>query len=377
MNNIKLMYIMSFLQGLIFYGPAATLYRQSRGLSIYHMFLIESIFMILMIMFEVPWGWFADRYGYKRTLIISNFILFLSKIIFYFANSFSMFLCERILMALYSSGISGCDTALLYSCSGKKNSEKLFGVYNSMNNGAFILASFIFTFMSIVSLDFTVFASIFPCAIAFFIAFFIDDTNLSSHKKYSFKDTFRNISIDKRILIIVVSTSLISEVAHSIGVFLNQIQYIRSGLSIKYFGILTSLVQCFCILAVFTHTITKKFGVKNILQLLIAVLSTVCLILAYTNNPFLSVFLIAATQGIFAIISPIVLNIENESITADNRATILSTYAIITDIIASFVNIFLGVFADISIKLTFLNCSIIAAVSLILAYLFFHLYKTA
>lgn len=69
--NYYIMIVISFLQGMVFYGPVATIYRQGRGLSMYQIFLIESVNMILMIAFEIPWGWFADKFGYKTTLVIS------------------------------------------------------------------------------------------------------------------------------------------------------------------------------------------------------------------------------------------------------------------------------------------------------------------
>lgn len=62
------MYVIIFLQGLVFYAPVATLYRQDRGLSISEIFLIESVSWILMIILEVPWGWFSDRFGYKKNI---------------------------------------------------------------------------------------------------------------------------------------------------------------------------------------------------------------------------------------------------------------------------------------------------------------------
>ena len=85
-RNIYLMYIIVFLQGFVFYGPIATVFRENRGVSIYQIFLIESISMILIMLFEVPWGIFADKFGYKKTLVISNFIFFISKIVFFKAN---------------------------------------------------------------------------------------------------------------------------------------------------------------------------------------------------------------------------------------------------------------------------------------------------
>ena len=124
-TNVYLMFAIVFLQGFIFYGPIATMYRQARGISMYDIFIIESISWILMIIFEIPWGWFADKFGYKKTIIISNLIFFVSKIIFFKAYSFEMFLLERVFLAIALSGLSGCDIALIYSSIDEKKSEKI------------------------------------------------------------------------------------------------------------------------------------------------------------------------------------------------------------------------------------------------------------
>jgi MFS family permease len=71
-----------------------------------------------LILFEIPWGWFADRFGYKKTIIIS--------------------------IAL--SGLSGCDIALLYSSTDGEKSGKTFGRYNAFSTGGFLIASFLMSF---------------------------------------------------------------------------------------------------------------------------------------------------------------------------------------------------------------------------------------
>lgn len=78
-RNIYLMYLIVFFQGFVFYGPIATLYRQANGLSMSDIFIIESFFGLCIIIFEVPWGWLADRVGYKRIFVLSNAIFFYLK----------------------------------------------------------------------------------------------------------------------------------------------------------------------------------------------------------------------------------------------------------------------------------------------------------
>lgn len=65
-KNIYLMYAISCLQGMVFYGPIATLYRQAQGVTVFEITLIESISLVLCLLLELPWGIIADRIGYPH-----------------------------------------------------------------------------------------------------------------------------------------------------------------------------------------------------------------------------------------------------------------------------------------------------------------------
>lgn len=65
-KNYVIMCILAALQGLVFYAPISTLYRTSRGISVAEIFLTETVLLITMILFEIPFGYFSDKYGYKK-----------------------------------------------------------------------------------------------------------------------------------------------------------------------------------------------------------------------------------------------------------------------------------------------------------------------
>ena len=64
-KNVYLLYGVALLQGMVFYAPIATLYRQERGLGIFEITLIESISMVVSLALELPWGFLAERIGYR------------------------------------------------------------------------------------------------------------------------------------------------------------------------------------------------------------------------------------------------------------------------------------------------------------------------
>lgn len=370
-RNYFLLCTIAFLQGFIFYGPIATIYRQSRGISIYEIFIIESIFMVLMVVFEIPWGWFADRFGYKTTLVSAIFLSFISKIVFYKAFSFEFFLLERVLLALSLSGVSGCDTALLYSSVGKEHSEKAFGRYYALSTFGFLLATSASTIIVSVSMDLTAFLTIIPYGISVVAALFLQDIKAEVEERPNIIGSLRKVVSNRRLLLFIVAVALLSEVSHSVTVFLNQLQYQRSGIDIRHFGIIMALIQLLTMLSAKTHSITKAIGQEKTVSIMAGVICASTLLLVFTESPLLSVLLIAFVGLSNAIIMPISSDIQNKSISTSDRATILSAYAMTIDIVSAVINLAIGKTANQSIQLTFVICSSLAGAALLLSLYFF------
>lgn len=369
--NVYIMYIIVFLQGFVFYGPIATIYRQNRGLSLSSMFLIESISWILMILFEIPWGWFADRFGYKKTLIISNFTFFISKIVFYKAYSFPMFFLERVLLSLSLAGISGCDIALLYSSIEENESEKVFGRYNAIATAGFLIASFISTALIKISLDSTAFWTIIPYGIAVVFTFFIKDVEIYKEEKPILRESISRVIKNKEIIFLVISASLINEVVQAVSVFLNQKQYIRCGIPLAAFGILTAFMQIVRLSSAKVHKFTDKLGRNKIIGTLYMIITVSCIILILTRNAGLSIIAVALICASSAIVSPIIAFLENKNIKTKDRATILSLYAMCGDLVAAGANIVVGKTADVSLNMAFITCILLS----FMAFILFLVYK--
>jgi MFS family permease len=362
---------MSFLQGLVFYGPIATVFRQSRGISLYEIFILASILMVSMILLEIPWGYFADKFGYKRTLILSFFLFFISKIAFYYANSFSLFLVETLLMALAFSGISGCDSALLYSSADEKDSEKVFSYYNALGAAGLFTASLASTFIVKRSMDLTALLTVISYGIVFILSLFLKDIDYKK-QDLSIKSSMKNALSNKLIFIFVIGMALISETTHSIAVFLNQPQYLKSGIGIKYFGAITAFMQIICILSARAYRLSRKFGQKNLIIGLFISITAASILLAFTRNPFITVLIIAIIEGAFALCQPLSQDIQNKSITTGDRATLLSAYAMAGDIFASLTNLAIGKAADISLEAGLILCGILSGSAVVLVYVFFN-----
>lgn len=365
--NIYILNIIIFLQGFVFYAPIATIYREKRGISLSQIFLIESIYMILIILMEIPWGRFADKFGYKKTLILSNFIFFLSKIIFFKADSFFMFFIERLLLAISISGLSGCDTALIYvSLDEEDNSERAFAKYGFFANLGFLLGSLLATFIINISIDSAAFYTIIPYGFAFLLSFLLKDIKGKATESLGIKRNLKYVFSKKNIVIIIIAIALITEVVQSITVVLNQGIYIKSNIDIKYFGLILVAIQIINLISVKSYKLTNKIGQKSSIKLFIIIIALSSFSLIFIKNGFLAFIGIALISTSRSFIEPIFMDIKNKSIQSIDRATLLSIYSMFQSIVASIVNPLIGVTSNYSLELGLIVCSIISIISLIL-----------
>lgn len=361
------MNLIIFLQGFVFYAPIATIFREARGISLAQIFLIESISMILIILFEIPWGVFADKFGYKKTLIIANFIFFISKIVFFKANSFWMFLLERILLSISISGLSGCDSALIYlSINKDDNSERIFARYGWFSTIGFLLASVMSTFIINISMDSAAYYTIIPYGLAFLASLFLKDIKSEIKERESIKESFKIVLNNKKIIVFIISLALITEVFQSVTVFLNQGQYIKSGIDIKYFGILLVIIQIMRLISVNSYKLSSKLGQNKSINFLMRLIFLACLLLIFIDSSIGSVLCIGITATSMALIEPMGVDIKNKSISSENRATILSIYSMLGSIISAVINPIIGFASDSSLENGLIICSLISLVSIIL-----------
>lgn len=361
------MYSIVFLQGLVFYGPIATVYRESRGITLSEIFMIESISWLLAMLLEVPWGWFADRFGYKRTLIISNFIFFISKIVFFKSYSISMFLLERVLLAFSVSGLSGCDTALLYSSiKNKENSEKIFGMYNSFSTVGFLIACIASYFIINISMDLAALITIIPYGIATGVTFFISEDINPSKNRNDILNNLKSVFKNKDMLRKLISFALVTLVVQSVTVFLNQGQYVKSGINARYFGLLLAINQVIRLSASKSYRLSNKYGQVSVIRIMYIMIGVSCLSLVVINNSLLSVILILLISLGSSLINPIIMDMQNKGITTENRATMLSIYSMIISVVTAIINPFIGLCADSSIELAFVGCFTLCVIAYIL-----------
>lgn len=356
-RNIHLMYIIVFLQGMVFYGPVATLYRQAEGVSILQITIIESISLALCIVLELPWGIIADKIGYRKTMIICCGFYFVSKIIFWQASGFGGFLLERILLSVVIAGLSGVDTSILYLSCKKEESQQVFGIYEGLGTAGLLFAAFIYSVAIGENYKLAGFLTMMSYAIAAILAFFLKEVRIEEEQKTSLSEFVKFLKetiTNKYLLMFLIGIAVFNETHQTITVFLNQLQYVRCGLSDKMIGYIYILVTIIGLCSVYSAKITKKLGKAGLMRVCYVLAMIACALLAFTNHAWISVSAIIMIRIVFSLAQPLQTELQNRQVMTSNRATALSINAVIIDSIGVGTNVVFGALAKSNLMTAFL-----------------------
>ncbi len=368
-KNIYIMYAIALLQGMVFYSPIATLYRQAQGVTVFQISVIESISLALSILLEIPWGIVADRIGFRKTMIFCSWLYFVSKIVFWKADGFGGFLAERVMLSVVLAGFSGVDSSILYlSCNGA-DSQKVFGIYNSAGMAGLLTAAAVFSVFVKDNYALAGFLTVVSYGLAALLSLGLAEVNPAKseqHQPEPFKATFQNTLRNRTLLLFLIAGALLSEAHQTITVFLNQLQYERCGLNSSAMGFIYIIAAILGMLGVYSSAVTRRAGVHRSYLLFCGLAVMSCLTLGLTKNAVPSIINILTLRISNTLFEPFQSELQNRQITTKNRATALSIHAMFTDCIAIGTNLVFGILSDWGLSAAFLFGAGICTLSMVL-----------
>ncbi len=355
-RNVYIMYAISLLHGMVFYGPIATLYRQAQGISVFQITVIESISLMLCIILELPWGIVADKIGYKKTMVFCSGLFFLSKIVFWQAESFGAFLAERVMLSVVIAGLSGVDTSILFlSCKGK-DSQKVFGVYNALGTSGLLLAAFVFAILVKDNYSLAAFLTVISYGLAGILSLALKEVRgeeASAINYRRFVEVLRAEIKNKNILLFLFAVAFLRESHNIVTVFLNQLQYERCGLGNAAIGYIYVAITLLGLIEAKSQSFSKRLGFRNSGALLLSLGAMACFALIFTNSAALSVASVMLLRLANSLFNPLQTELQNRQVKTAFRATTLSIYAMITDGVSACANLAFGALADIELSMAF------------------------
>ncbi len=103
-----------FFKNLRFFEPFLILFFLEKNISFFQIGVLYSLREIFVNIFEIPSGIIADSFGRKKSLILSFVFYIISFIVFYFSNSFILFLPAIICYAMGDAFRTGTHKAMIF-----------------------------------------------------------------------------------------------------------------------------------------------------------------------------------------------------------------------------------------------------------------------
>lgn len=369
-RNICLLCGIAFLQGLVFYAPVATLYRQAAGLGIFHITLIESISLALTICLEIPWGWVADRIGYKRTMIFCCGLYFVSKIVFWKAASFGGFLLERVMLSVVCAGLSGVDSSMLYvSCNGV-DTHRVFSIYQNLGELGIVLAGGIYALWVGENYRLSAFLTVLAYGAAAILALGLKEVKDPKERETGTrpKEMLRILGgqlRSRKVVFLLLAAILLGETHQTVTVFLSQLQYARAGMSHQMLSLAYIAVSITGLVGGFSSRLCGKTGAKAMGTVLLTVSVGCCVLLGVSAAPVASVLAVLGLRGCYSLMQPLFTQLQNQLVTTSNRATALSMNAVVQDGLGIFLNLVFGYVAEQDLRLAMLFGGVLCVLGLV------------
>ena len=351
------MCLAAFLQGMVFYGPVASLYRTQAGLSMGDIALIESVYYLLVVALELPLGAAAARLGYKRMLAVCSAVFFLSKLVFWRAGSFGAFLAERVMLAFVGAGLSGCDTAYLYVAAGPKRAQRALGLYGAAGMAGLLAATAAFTLFFSASYRQAAQATAVAYGLAALCTLALPAVPMQAEDRAAFsaqiRGMWRSLCAAPRYALMLAADALVDVTGQTVTVFLSQLAYVRCGLSgaqlgAAYLGMtLVGLMQGVSYKA--THALGRRGFSIAVCMLMAAACGGLCL----ARGPLWCVACVWCVQLCWRLWQPFAQTMHNDSVRLGARSVVLSGYSMAQSLAMSGLNLGLGRLADAGLPLAF------------------------
>ena len=113
-QNITALYLIKVSKWFTLIMPIIVLFYEENGLGLKDIFLLKSVYSIVLVSLDIPTGYLADAWGRKNCLITGCIVAFGGYICYSLSSTFYAFFIAEILLGIGQSLVSGADSALLY-----------------------------------------------------------------------------------------------------------------------------------------------------------------------------------------------------------------------------------------------------------------------
>lgn len=381
-RNMGKLFWVNLFNNFFWLSAVVTFFYLQRGLNYTEILSLSAVMGISIILFEVPTGLFADKYGRKNSLILSNILFLFSMSLYLIANTFLMFVIIFFILGIGKTFSSGATEALVYdSLRSIKKESKMKGSMGKFISAEVLagvitppIASFIAKDLLPKQFDILIYLTLASYFLALLISLFIRDIrlNFDLEVKSSFFNNLRILRNNRKLLLFIFNKTFVTTAMLSY-MFLWQPQFQVANVPIKLFGVFLGL-GCIGIFFVNRNIefLSNTFGtrVSLVSSSLLPALGFIAL--AFIFNPVISIILYLLIRITASVREPIFSELVNKELPSSTRASLLSVISMISAIFALVLRPLIGVITDIGLQWGFISLGILCLISTFLFPIKFH-----
>lgn len=376
-SNVKKNYFFIFISRFDLTHGIWMLYLASKGLSLFQIGLMETIYHISSFLMEIPTGAIADIFGRKTSRLLGRIVSVASVLVMIYGTNIYAFAFSFFLTALSNNLESGAGDALIYDSLKQLNIEdtylKVCGRNELFYQMTKTLSLLVGSYIATLSYTGVYKAALIVSVVSVFQALSFIEPDIGRVEKKEnlwltfinqLKSSFSVLSGNKKLVEMIVALEIFSTF-YTTEFFYMQNRLKSLGHTEFEIGIILAIGALMAAIgATQTYKLEARFKLKGILKIvsLIAIVAFWGMTIeSYEKYAFI---LLSGTEGVlFVVISDYV----NKRIPSDRRATILSFQSMIFSLFMILLFPICGLIGDYySLNLAFILIAIISTFSLLM-----------
>lgn len=359
MSDIKkdkqklLYYFYVVFMNLSMVSMVANLYFKHLGFSFAQIGILFGFLQIGKMVFEIPTGFIADRYGNRSSLLLSLALQMSGYLLMALIHSFSAMICILFLLAISYTLMTGCATAIitnrLIQADRKDELTQLNAVSRVLFYTCYGVAALAVGFLLEVGYELVFGISIVSLALAFLCIFFIEDesAHLSKKKQIRPQEAIRYIFQNPIIFYFSLVEAAAAWSMVPVDKFYNNYLHEHFGFPLSRVGIVIS-VQFIIVsfLGLYSSKLSQRIN-ENILVRMGPVFMMIAFFLfALSENPVLAISMYFSGLAAFCLSNPVSSKLFQVNISSTFRVTVISFKSILLALLASVSQPLFGLISD-------------------------------
>lgn len=354
-RNIKTYYAYSTFADLLILGPILVLFLLAKGLNFTEIMLLQSIAAVSVVIFEVPTGAIADKFGRKFSMGLGSLLWASSLLIYVVGTNFFIFAIAEIIFSLGATLKSGADTAIIYDSLKLMKRERDFqeveGHARSLSLYAQAIGSVIAGFIYSININLPMLVSILFMLVTFITTLRFSEPPIEEKKDNCtigyFKQIYESGSyvLNHEKIKAILFFSMVFFIFYRAGFWYFQPYMKVVDIPVEWFGAIFFIFNITAaIVSKKSHKIMEITKPRT-LSFMALLIITSFFILGITKV-WIGVFAILLQQAARGLYRPVTRKYLNKHIPSNKRATILSFQSLVTSLAVAITSPFIGMLMD-------------------------------